>query len=363
MKKILLSILLIVSGLCNAAIIGIAGNKEQVLHYPSTDQNGKTITLSGKLSVPDGKKPKGIILMPHYTISSNAEAPSSELTIDARYFIDDYVVILPDYIGYGASLDRVHPYLRGDLTARNCVDMLLYTQTVLDTMSLGIALDSIYIAGYSQGGATALWILKLLEEEYADRIHVKKCYVGSGPCDVAATYDYSVKYDFNSVPAVIPMLVVGTSEAYGLNLDFDHFFTPALKSKYDKYIANKDYRLFSVYCMMPSHKASYWMTIKGMDKTQSETRRLYDGLLRSSLVHYDLDGGTTDSVCPTWRPKAPLYVFHSINDDLVPFVNAENLRRCFGEAPNITWDFDKYGGHAAAMVRYMPKVQKMIEED
>lgn len=332
--------------------------QERVIHYPSVDQNGQALTLSGKLSVPE--QPKGIILWPHFTIGSNEEAPSNRLTADAKCLKDDYVLIMPDYIGFGVSVDRVHPYLHGELTARNTVDLLLYTQPILDSMALGLPTDSIYIVGYSQGGATALWTLKLIEEEYADRIHVKRCFVGSAPCDVASTYDEAVLHSHVSVPALISMLVVGTSEAYGLHLNLEKILTPAAISKYNKYIAKKDHRLASAYFGMPNHKLNHWLTAEGMDRTQPETKRMYEGLLRSSLLHNSITGDATENFCPSWTPKTPMYVFHSTTDELVSFSNAEHLQQCFRDVKSITWDFGRYGGHIGATRCFVPNVKKIL---
>lgn len=335
---------------------------DRTLFYPSIDQHGNALILSGKLCIPDGQKPKGIILLPHFTISANEEAPSNKLTGEAKYFKDQYVLVMPDYIGYGVTSERVHPYLHGELTARNCVDMLLYAQPILDSMALGIPLDSIYIVGYSQGGAVALWTLKLIEQEYAGKIYVKKCFVGSAPSDVATTYDDAISRNYTSVPAVIPMLVMGTSEAYNLHLQPEDFLSPAMMRIYNKYIKEKNQRMIPLYFRMPNHKVSYWMTTSGMDKTQPQTKRLYEGLLRSSLVHYDINNNAADSICPTWTPQTPLFVFHSKNDDLVTFQNALHLQRCYQSVPNITWDFDKYGGHIRSMFTFLPKVQALLEE-
>jgi pimeloyl-ACP methyl ester carboxylesterase len=334
---------------------------ERVVLYPSHDQYGDTLTLSGKLCVPQDRKPKGIILLPHWTISDADEAPSHKVTGEAKYFIKDYVLVMPDYIGYGVTGNRMHPYLHGELTARNTVDMMLYCRQILDSMALGIPTDSIFIVGYSQGGATALWTLKLIEEEYAESIHVRKCFAGGSPCDVASIYDEAVRLNAASVPPEIPLLVLGTSASYGLNLKREDFLSPAMLRAYDRYIAPQDKSIIQLYFLMPNHKLTHWMTPAGMDKTQPETKRFYDGMLRSSLVHYDLDGGETDSICPEWKPRAPLYVFQSKNDRLVSYMNGAHLRRCLGERENITWDFGKYGDHMAALHVFMGKVKKMMD--
>lgn len=339
-----------------------AETMEQGVLYRSVDQHGDSLTVSGRLMVPQDSTPKGIMLIPHYTIFSNDEAPSNSPTHDAKVFREEYVILQPDYVGFGVTADRMHPYLYGELAARNTVDLYLAMLPVLDSMALGIPLDSVYILGYSQGGATALWTLKLIEEEYADRIHVKRCFAGGGPYDVAATFDESSLYAQYAMPMIIPILLLGTSAAYDLDLDPDYFFTPALKRAYTKWIEPKNTKPLDIYFRMPVHLRSYWLTPEAMNKSLPQTQRLYAGLLRSSLVHYPVLENDTDSIIPTWTPKAPLYIFHSTNDDVVTVRCSQHLQRCFGDQPNIIWDFGKYGRHIQAVRVYVEHVTQLLEE-
>lgn len=354
--KRLLSILLWVA----VALSVSARVTEHVLYYASVDQHGETLTLSGKVSVPD--EPKGIILLPHFTIASNDEVPSTSTTGEAKFLRDGYVLIMPDYIGYGVSRERVHPYLRGDLTARNCVDMLFASWPVLDSLGVTLPKDTINIVGFSQGGAAALWTLKLIEEEYADRVYVRRCLAGSGPYDVAVTYDEAVMHNKVGLPIVIPMLVMGTSEAYDLGLRREDFFTPVMDSRYDEYVTAKEHKIPYLFFHMPSHKVSYWLTSSGADKSQPETRKMYEGLLRSSLVHYPIDTCAVgqEIICHDWRPRAEVYVFHSYDDRIVTFHCAEHLRRCWQDLPNVTYDFGHYGNHMRSMITFFPKVKKKL---
>ena len=113
---------------------------------------------------------------------------------------------------------------------------------------------------------------------------------------------------------------------------------------------------------VPIYRLSYWMTAEGRDKNQAETQRLYRGLLRSSLVHYPTDTNPLfqDAICLQWRPKAPTYIFHSTKDDIVPFINAVHLRRCWADAPNITYDFGYYGNHFSGIMVFFTRVNKMM---
>ena len=335
---------------------------EQEVRYLSVGPRGEAITLSGKVSVPMNKQPKGLILFEHYTICANSEAPSQGWTGDAKYLRDDYILVMPDYIGFGASKDRVSPYLDGALTARNSVDMLLAAQPVIEHLRAGVYSDSIYVVGYSQGGAAALWTLKLLEEQYADKFFVKACYAGSGPYDVATTYDLAVSSNKIYLPLTIPLLVLGTSEAYDLGLERKDFFTPAMDKYYDELMVPKTNTVMTIALRVPIYRLNYWMTAAGCDKNQVATQKLYRGLMRSSLVHYPIDENPLfqDTICTPWRPKAPTYIFHSTKDDIVPFNNALHLRRCWSDAPNITYDFGYYGNHFGAIFIFFSKVRKQL---
>lgn len=337
--------------------------EKRVLLYPSVDQYGDSVTLSGLISWPKHKQPKGIILLPHFTIYSDKEAPTEKGTGEGKNFQKDFVLIMPDYIGFGATKDRIHPYLDGALTAQNCVDMLLHAKPVLDSLQLGIPTDSIYIVGFSQGGASAVWILKAIEEKYSDCIHVKKCFAGSGPYDVAVTYDEGVQDNRILVPVMVPFLVKGTSAAYSLNLSEDHFFTPEMKDVYEQDIKDKKKTLGQLFVRTLNFQLSHWMTPQGMDKTDPQTRSLYEGFLRSSLVHYPIDSlpvNLADSVIPSWNPRTPMYVFHSTNDNIVPFRCAENLYRRYSDNPLITWDFGLYGDHLSSMKRFFSRVRTSL---
>lgn len=357
MQRIQIIFLLLAVWLGGYAANGVI---EQSIVYTSVDQRGEPIRLSGMLCVPEGKTPKGIILIPHFTITAKDDSPSVKPTGESRGFRDDYVLVMPDFIGYGITSDRIHPYLAGELTARNAVDMLLAVQPVLDSMALGIPTDSIYLLGFSQGGASALWILQLLEQQYADRIFVKKCFVGGGPYDVASTFDEAVMLNRVNLPLTIPMLVIGTSEAYGLDLQFDSIMSPAMISYNDKYVASKQYRIPQLFFRFPNRKVTHWITPYGMDKTRPETQRLYAGFLRSSLVHYPIGDGTENSICPQWTPQTPLFVFHSTQDDIVTVRNAEHLKRCYDTGKTITWDIGNYGSHYLSGKTFYRKVKQQM---
>lgn len=335
--------------LCMTTIACTPKPKEIVLNYWSIDQHGDSILLSGLVSIPDSSRTiQGVILIPHFTIGANREAPSQKIIVEAKRFKNDFICIMPDYIGYGVSADRFPPYLHGELTAQNCVDMVLETQKILAARNITPTSDSIYIVGFSQGAATAVWTLKTIEQQYTDQIKVKACYAAGGPYDVAAIYDAAVQKDRVGAAMTIPLLVMGTSEAYDLNLDRNYFFTYQMNRRFDELIASKRYGYASLYFLLMSHRVSRWLTPAGADKTLHETAKLYQGLQKSSIVNYD------------WKPRTTCYIMHSTTDGIVPFVAAEKLRHHWGNLTNVTYDFNDYGDHLICRLKFEKKVASQI---
>lgn len=361
--------------LCIAFALPMQATKllERVCYYTSVTPQGDTVTLSGKVSVPCGKTAKGIILLPHFTIAANKEVPSTSTIPESKYFRDDYILVMPDYLGYGITRNREHPYLRGDLVAHHCVDMLVQ---VCDSMLFDMCVEAdagmneapLYIIGFSEGAATALWTLRLIEKEYPN-ITVAACYAGSGPYDVATTYDDAVAKNRVGMPLAIPMLVMGTSESYGLNLRREDFFTIEMDGCYDTYITSKEYSFVSLYFLMASRKVSHWLSAYAMDKRQADTRRMYESFLRSSLVHFpyaediyrdDSLALGKDTIIPDWQPKAQVYIFHSYDDDIVCYSNCEHLQKCWQELPNVTFETGHFGGHLRSIFAFMKRVKKKL---
>ena len=67
----------------------------------------------------------------------------------------------------------------------------------------------------------------------------------------------------------------------------------------------------------------------------------------------------------TYCPKTPMYIFHSKNDDVVTFDNAEMLQQAFrdrgADESKLEYDFDNYGVHRSGLLKFHLKVLKMLD--
>ena len=104
------------------------GNTKFTIGYQSVDIAGNPVELSGYLAIPTSSKggmctADHILFSTHYTMTKNTEVPSIADPFDALTFTmsgNKPVMIEPDYLGYGLTVDKPHPYLAPHATAWIC---------------------------------------------------------------------------------------------------------------------------------------------------------------------------------------------------------------------------------------------------
>ena len=314
--------------------------------YKSITPNGDSVMLSGKIFLPPNKKAKNIIVANHYTICSNREAPSMANCIEGIFATKGYIVIMPDYIGYGISDSITHPYLQLENGVKTSIDMLNAAIPYLKCNSYEFS-RSIILVGYSQGAALTLAMQKKMEQEYNDKYSIQNVYVGAGPYDLAMTYDYYVKKDTIDFPCILPMLIVGMKYGENLHINVNDFFTPFLQSLYSTLIESKSKATSEVNEML-GNQIDEILTPLALNKDLYPTKIFYEVLVKNSI---------TD-----WNSQSKLYLFHSRDDNLVPFFNSANLYSKFQMrgSKDVVCDFDFYGNHIYAAVSFYEKVYRML---
>lgn len=305
--------------------------------YWSTDPQGDSLLVSGRVYLPKQRYLNGIMIGCHYTMTSDIEAPSNMLSMESLFAMKGYAVIMPDYVGYGLSRDKVHPYLHWRSAAKTAVDMLNCMPELLEYYGYSYPID-VVVTGYSQGGAVALGVTRMLEELDSMWI-VRKLYAGAGPYDPAGTYLYSMERNEMGIPAAIPLIVMGLSDAYDLEFELEDFFLEPLLSNYEEWVLSKEYTVGDINYLMGSTVMTELMTEEALDMDSPLADMLYEVLLWNSNVGYDL--------------RSPAYFLHSIDDEVVPILNTINLQEQMPDESGKTYDYGNYGTHMEASVPFM----------
>jgi pimeloyl-ACP methyl ester carboxylesterase len=254
-----------------------------------------------------------------------------------------YAVVIADYIGYGITANRIHPYMHTESTARSVVDMGLAVKPYLRHIGREPENEEVFLVGYSQGGATTMAVMDMIQDEYSNTFPIKQVYAGGGPYDLAATFDVSMELGVTGIPCAIPMIVQGVSEGEKLGLDMELFFKPHLLQHYNEWINSKQYTVKQINRLIGSNDLRNIMTEAGRDRSKGETAILYRALLKNSTLNF--------------IPYSPIFLFHSRNDQTVPFVNAQSAEAYF-KGSDIRYDFGDYGPHAMGAVRFILTVYR-----
>jgi pimeloyl-ACP methyl ester carboxylesterase len=140
-----------------------AGN--WLLLYRSTSVDGKPTAVSGVLTLPKGKAPKGgwpIVTWAHGTTGIADSCAPSRANVQQgydhpllqRWVKAGYAVVRTDYEGLGTP--GPHPYLIGKSEGRSVLDAVLAARQAVPDIG-----KDVVIAGHSQGGQAALFAASL----------------------------------------------------------------------------------------------------------------------------------------------------------------------------------------------------------
>jgi pimeloyl-ACP methyl ester carboxylesterase len=79
-----------------------------------------------------------------------------------------YIAVLPDYIGYGDSTAKLHPYLHASTLASATVDMNRAARTFLALPDINMARNGqFFLTGYSEGGYATLATQRPMQQSLA----------------------------------------------------------------------------------------------------------------------------------------------------------------------------------------------------
>lgn len=299
------------------------------IRYNTVDPRGNPIVASGAIFFPSADvdyQRKGTILGVHYTLGANYEVPSQKMAVmEGLFSLFGYAVVAPDYIGYGASKDKVHPYYDVVSTGQASADMLLAAKEYFASISRKMS-HKVTVMGYSQGGQSSLSFLRFVETEplYQDAFVINQVFAGGGAYDLIKSYDTFVAKDYSSQPVTIPLLILGINYGENLDLDLKQMFAEPLYSNYEEWIISKKYTTDEVSAMMGETKLTKIMAPQAFDTTNPNTKKFRAGLRNNSLIIY---GKITN-----WVPKAKITLLHATDDTIVPYENTESAYKAFTAA-------------------------------
>lgn len=281
------------------------------ISYQTTLPDGTSFTASGiiylpsQLSAPNRAYP--ILSFQHGTAYSDAEAPtgtnfsSPGFSYPLYYATHGYIVVCPDYIGYGDANRFPHEYEHRQSLAQVTVDMLLAAKEFLAKKEITAA-SKVFMTGYSEGGYATLSAQKLAEDQYSNNLKITASSCGAGPYAMTAFFDYLThKPTIGGVANYIYIWETLTyNRLYGLKKPMSYYFKSPYAEQIERSIDNA---------------RSITASFNAICTDQFRA----DILNPASAFRKAL----TDNDLTNWSTQIPTQLVHSEQDEFIPFLTTQ----------------------------------------
>ncbi len=289
-----------------------------VFEYPSTDPFGNPATLSGTITIGDEvtkeAPAKGLLLYNHFTVYRADQCPSmGDLKVQSLIAGSGLITISPDYYGFGITQDKQQAYCISSANAQASVDALLAAKELLPTLGYSWNDDILFNAGYSQGGHTAMGVVRLIDEKYPD-LHITYTFAGAGSYDIPATYRDFIQAGLTGMPSTVISVLLAYNEYFKLGIPRADIFTEPLLSNIDEWVLSKKYKREEIDEMIGTNIIADFVTPDMLDLESPLSKKYFEALEQ-------------DNLCKGWTPRKDEHIMlvHHALDITVPPVNTINL--------------------------------------
>jgi hypothetical protein len=195
-----------------------------------THFKGTEINASGLVCVPLADKKFPVVSFQNGTNTFHNNAPTKN-PLNFNYMLleamasNGYIILIPDYIGFGVSSGEVHPYYQKESTSSAVIDMIHACNELLQDASVPAKGNlEYYLMGYSQGGWATLSALEQLENSGQQEITVTAASCGAGAYDLMAMSDYVLGLITFPGPLYLPYFVYSEQIFGALTDPLNKFF-------------------------------------------------------------------------------------------------------------------------------------------
>lgn len=261
------------------------------LEYLTTDADGKAVRASGLVSVPQkapgAKSP--VLSYQHGTLFRDAEAPSnnavaSEVAVVLASL--GYIVLAPDYVGFGASKGTPHPYLLAAPSAAATVDFLTAARTWRGQANVADN-GQLFLTGYSEGGYVTMAAHRALQTSGSSHLQQLRMVVpGAGPYNVQATMDSLVDLVRDEQPVIGALINPGFLRYLGGSVQ-------------------REVRRLLLRALMPG-----------------DADVVYDARFIDRFLDDDVRYIAEFSSVHDWKPNLPVRLYHGQDDRTVPYASS-----------------------------------------
>lgn len=277
--------------------------------YNTTLQN-KNIQASGLIYQPKTAGNYPVLSFQNGTNTLNADSPSESPTSNNWFLLESiasmgFIVVVPDYIGFGASSQLPHPYLHAESTTQSILDMLrAVTELSTDDKILAKPTKDLFIFGYSQGGWATMQLQRAIEKNYSSEFNLIASSCAAGPYSIELMNEHITSQTDYEMPYFLTYLL---NSYHSLKL-----FANPLSDFIQEPYASKIPGLYdglhtggTINTELTKNMANL-LTLEYRTEFATNPKFL---ALKSQFM--------ANSVAP-WKMSTPTRLYHGSNDELIP---------------------------------------------
>lgn len=314
-----------------------------------TTYKGKPQKASGLLFVPKTDTPSATLVFNHGTIARHKSAPSVNINgLVTQFFgvvaATGFMVLVPDYLGYGVSEDVTHPYFIREAAVLNIKDMLDASVEFAKEKAIKIN-KNLYLSGYSEGGYVGMCLHHYLETSPLPSFDFKASLLGAGGYDMILFRDYFLGRVTYPQPYYMAFIANGYTSYY----DFDkRFYAQFFKAPYAAKMPNL------IDGIRSGNQINSELTLQVRDL-------MTDAFVKNPEaddLKFLSDKFRTNSI-PIIELKKKMFLYHGSEDITVPYHTSVKMRENFikkGTASHLVTLTDLKGNHIGAFYPYVDKV-------
>jgi pimeloyl-ACP methyl ester carboxylesterase len=267
-------------------------------------------------------------------------APQVDLISSVEFFLleafikDGNIVSSPDYEGPDAAFGA------GRLAGTGVLDSMRAVENFKSTLGFSTDKPAVVGYGYSGGGIATGWAASL-QPKYAPELAIKGWATGGTPANLTGT---AVFIDGTLFAGFLPQALagLGAPTAYGAQLEpvYKEYLTP-----YGELVLDSAEQI----CGVENIGTFAFQEIEST-KVQTLGNQLFYEPTVASVLDRNIMGQRADET-----PKAPVYIFHAPQDEIIPYTNATTLRdEWCGYGASVQFVTVQNGGHATTEVLGFP---------
>src|SRR5690625_1022672 len=283
-----------------------------------TEYMGKPIDTRGLLLIPNGIDSVDLLMHCHGTeipskllhadnITPSLYTGSTDNYREVRnmglgWASKGFVVFIPDYIGYGLTLGKEHPYMYFPEMFLSNIDGLLAVKKYLSENNYSYD-NQLFLTCWSLGGGACLSAHKYIQEQYAAAFTVAASSSLAGVLNYEKYHDKSLK-SVNEKLGVMPII---SWSVYSINK-----FSP-LKRPTDQIYSYPVFDQMSsivVPSFQPNKVFKPYFLSKVLDGTDTQYRTIL----------------TQNSFYKNWTATGKVFLHHGDADDTVPYYNSTDAK-------------------------------------